>query len=395
MVNSISFAGVTSRLTKSVKSLNNTDIKTLVKYTSGETLNQVKDTFGNTFSSAATSAGVFEGVPFADFLRKMKKAQKGKYTKLTGEAIEKIKAGKVKLSELDKTTVQKFKDILTGKGKLSEKLKNIYTTGKTYLKDGTAAKQEIKNIINNNGAKEVVTETVKKEPGIFSKAMNLIKKPFVAAKNLVKKPFSNAAGALAKRFPKIAGKLGKLGKIGKILKSSGAGFMMAFSGIIEGVTEVIPTFKELGFKKGMKQLLKSTVKVAGDTAGFIGGQAVGSTVGALAGAKIGALLGSVAPGIGNVIGAGLGFVGGLLGSFVLGKITKSVTGPSEREIAKEQQEKQQCEQIAASEDNIKLLKEITAQKIAEEYNQYGKLSEDSLAALKILEKNGVSNPFAA
>ena len=46
------------------------------------------------------------------------------------------------------------------------------------------------------------------------------------------------------------------------MKSSGAGFMIVFSGITETFTEVIPTFKELGKKKGMKQILGEE-KVAG------------------------------------------------------------------------------------------------------------------------------------
>lgn len=374
MINSVSFSQGAKPIQPG-KLLNKQDINTLLKYASGDGLNQASaDTFGGTASSAAKSAGVFEGLPFAGFLKKVRKAQKGELKDVTNEAIK-------KLNKIDADTVKKYKDILTGEGKLSEKLKQIYTTGKNYLKDSGLAKQEVKDIINNSGAKEKVAETITKKPGIFSKAANFIKKPF-----------TKAAGALAKKFPNLAS---KLGKFGKMMKSTGAGFMLAFSGIIEGVTEVIPTFKELGFKKGMKQVLKSTVKVAGDTAGFIGGQAVGSTVGALAGAKVGALLGSVAPGIGNVIGAAVGFVGGLLGSFIAGKITKAVTGPSEREIAKEQQEQEQFEEIASSEENIELLKEITAQKIAEEYNQFGELSEDSLAALEILERNGIENPFAA
>ena len=165
----------------------------------------------------------------------------------------------------------------------------------------------------------------------------------------MKKPFTKVANKIKNILPESV--ISKFGKCGKFMKSSGAGFMLIFSGIAEGLTEVVPTFKELGFKKGIKQLGKSAVKVVGDTAGFIAGQAIGKTVGSIAGAKLGAVIGSVVPGVGTAIGAAAGFVCGLLGSFLAGKLTKSITGPSEREIAKEKQQDAESSEIATIETN--------------------------------------------
>ena len=167
-------------------------------------------------------------------------------------------------------------------------------------------------------------------------------------------------------------------RIGKLMKSTGAGFMLVFSGIIEGITEVYPTFKELGVKKGIKQLGKSAVKVLGDTFGFIAGE----NLGVAAGTAIGT---AICPGIGSAIGAACGFLGGLLGSFAMGKVTKAITGKSEREIAKEQQENNQLNKIASDNTAINELKEAAKLKLQEEYSQTGTLSEDSKIALQTLQ----------
>ena len=126
-------------------------------------------------------------------------------------------------------------------------------------------------------------------------------------------------------------KVGKLTKAKNFMKSSGLGIQIVFSGLSELLMEVVPTFKELGFKKGMKQLGKSAVRVLGDVAGYAGFQAVGAYAGSILFAGI--------PVVGPFLGAALGFGLGMVGSYLAGKVTDKITGPSERTLAEKQQEK--------------------------------------------------------
>lgn len=278
----------------------------------GNTAQQVAeeavDSFSSTAKSGMTSAAMFEGIPLLNLLRKNKKLDGKFYSE--------------GMKNLQETLNKAKKELFKGEGKLVTRIKNYFKAvdgnQKAYsdLRKEVAKKfKESKNATKavKEVTEEVVEETVKRAPSKLSKVVSVIKKPF-----------AKVGSKIAEKFPKFA----KAGKgFGKLMKTSGAGFMLAISGIIEMTQEVYPTFKELGAKKGMKQLGKSAVRVVGDTAGYI--------LGAKAGAAIGSL---ICPGIGTVAGAAIGLVGGLLGSFVMGKITKAITGPSEREIAQKQQE---------------------------------------------------------
>ena len=169
------------------------------------------------------------------------------------------------------------------------------------------------------------------------------------------------------------------------MKSSGAGLMLVFSGISEATTEVIPTFKELGAKKGIKQLGKSAVKVVSDTAGFVIGEQAGMAIGSAIGTAI-------MPGIGTAVGAVCGFIGGLVGSFVAGKVTKSLIGNTEREIAKEQAQQEQAKILHTNTASLEELKKSAIAKIEQEAAN-GELSEDSKIALQTLQNMENTNPF--
>lgn len=263
------------------------------------------DSFASTIKSGLAAAAIFEGIPLLNFLRKNKKIE-GKYY---SEGMKNLQKG------LDAAK----KDLFKGEGKFLTRLKNYFSAvdknQKAYadLKLEVAKKYRgIKNPakVANEVVEEAVESTVKKAPSKLSSAL--------------KKPFGKVGSAISKKFPQLA-KVG--GKFGKMMKTSGAGFMLAFSGITEIFTEIIPTFKELGPKQGFKQIGKSAVRILGDTAGYI--------LGAKAGAAIGT---AICPGIGTVVGSIVGFVGGMLGSFVAGKITEKIVGPTEREIVAKQQE---------------------------------------------------------
>lgn len=297
MVSNISFNGINQN-----QFIDNTKLVAKnVGNTAQKVADEAVDTFSSTAKSGMTSAGLFEGIPFINLLRKNKKLEGKAYS----EGMKKLQA----------TLDQAKKELLKGEGKFTTRLKNYFKAVDENQKAYSNLRSEVtkKFKANKNGTtvvkdvvQEATEETVKKAPSKLTA------------------PLKKVAEQVGKKFPKLA-KVG--GKFAKLMKTSGAGFMLAISGIMEMCTEVIPTFKELGAKKGMKQAGKSAIRVVGDTAGYI--------LGAKAGAAIGSF---ICPGIGTAAGAAIGLVGGLLGSFLIGKVTKAITGPSEREIAQKQQE---------------------------------------------------------
>lgn len=399
MVNSVSSVKALNQITNAAKEA---EVKKLVSYINGESLKQIPDTFESTTKSGAKSSGLFSGLPFINFLKNKKIG-----SKVFGKEIDAMSA---KLVEGDKATVQAFKDIFQKDGgKLADKLANyknvvdanaeVYssiTKATKLAKKATRATNKFNKLAGKlqtkTGNKLIDKLHSKRLAKLFNKAADLTTASEEAATKALSKTTEKAAAKAAGEGVKAAS---KFGKVGKLLKKSGAGFMLVFSGIMETFTEVVPTFKELGKEKGMKQVGKSAVKVVGDTAGFIAGQAVGKYAGALVGAKVGAALGSVVPGIGNVVGAAVGLIGGLLGSFVAGKITKAITGPSEREKAKEEQTKAAVDEISKNNESIDALKQAAAAKIQQELETNGALSEDSYIALDSLSKLENQNPFTA
>lgn len=343
------------------------DIKKLVKYVNGESLTDKPDSFSGTAKSAASSALLFEGIPLANLLRRNKKLDGKFYSDGMRELQDGINKSKEKL----------FK----GTDKLGQRIKNYMSD----VRKNQEAYSELK--------KAVKTEYKSAHPGLFKRGKNLVKKGFEklfpkttqkAAAKAAEKTAAKAATEAAKNVGKEAVKnVGKLGKFRNLLKTSGAGFMLAIDGVTELFTEVIPTFKGLGAKKGIKQAGKSAVKVVGNTAGWICGAKLGTAIGT-----------AICPGIGTAVGAAVGFVGGMIGSFITGKITKSIVGKNEREIAKEKNEKTAVNQISENNDKIKELQLLALQRIQEEAAANGGvLSEDSQAVLQAIENIGEVVPL--
>ena len=411
------------------------DVQKLVKYVGGEAIAQVPDTFTKATKDAVSGTLLFDGLPILNKIRLNKKT-KG--------------LGSEKFAQLDKKTFDNVRNLFKGEGKLSQRITD-FVSNNTKIRNefeavgalNKAANKSTKAATKATKAVEKAAEKIAKAEngGLFSRlsANRAVKKAAKASAkaknaryNFLKTKFTNTATEASKQSGKVATKLNKLGNMakngkfgkvgigaekvaskigggiskagsklggfGKVLKSSGAGIMLVFSGVIEGLTEVVPTFKELGAKKGMKQAGKSAVKVAGDTAGFVVGNQVGTALGAaagsaLAGTKAGAAIGSVFPGYGTAIGAVVGCICGFLGSWVAGKVTKKITGKSEREKAKEAQEKQQADAIANNSKSLEQLKAEAALKIQQEYQTTGKISKDSEEALKILENLEKTNPY--
>ena len=362
------------------------DINKLVKYSGTETLQDVPDTFSSTTKSAASSALFFEGIPLLNFLFRNKKVN-GTF----GNANLKI------LGQADKEALN---NLLKGDGKLSTRIadyiKHANQSKFVYMDEKAAVKAKAKAAKLAEKAKKLTDKAAKKPNSkiaeyFANKAETKSKKAISDCISKTEKAVDSRIAITTKtatpvKLGKIGTKLnkltkGKFGNISKFMKSSGAGIMLVFSGIIEGVTEVVPTFKELGTEKGLKQLGKSTIKVLGDTAGFIAGEQAGMALGSAIGTAI-------CPGIGTAVGAICGFVGGLLGSFAAGKITKAITGKSEREIANEQKTNENAKQVTNNTETSDTTQPIQNTQLAE-----NGLDQNSEKALEEIENLNATNPF--
>ena len=385
------------------------DIKTLLKYVNMEALKDVPDTFTSTTKSAASSSAFFEGIPFLNFLKKSKKISS--VVTSTGEQISVKEA----MKSIDAKSLEALKNVVTGKeGNVLSRLGNYIKTANeskrqyVNLRDAVKSASKAAKAVsaqNQNPAK--IMETINKAVQKADYFVNPAKAESATAKDAAKKaaealeknPNSKKLQRTLTKAVKKADKLalveqgakqtGKLGKLGKFVKSSGAGFMLVFSGVAECLTEVVPTFQELGKEKGLKQLGKSAIKVIGDTAGFIAGEQAGVAIGTAIGTLI-------CPGIGSAIGSAVGLIGGMVGSWAAGKLTKAITGSTEREIAKQQQEQETISEIANDEAKTEELINAAIARIQEEAElNNGELSEDSQIALEVLQNLETANPFAA
>ncbi len=136
-------------------------------------------------------------------------------------------------------------------------------------------------------------------------------------------------------------------------KSQGGPAMLVLEGATETITNVVPTFKQLGVKSGLKQVGKSAVKTVASVGGWVAGAALGT--------KIGAAIGSIIPipvagtAIGAVAGAAIGticsLIGGTLGSKLAKKGAEAVVGKDELVLAQEKQA-QQLAQAAQTNDTV-------------------------------------------
>lgn len=404
MVSSISSTNVLKQATTAVKQ---DDIKTLLKYVNNEALKEVPDTFSSTLKSGVGSAAVFEGIPVLNFLRKGKKVKELR----TSEGAKVVIKDAMKA--MDERTSNAFRNIFKGtEGTLGERIaKFVRTQNQTKkdfisLKDATKSANKASKLYTKRNPNKVnkmmsaIDDAIEKadyflnpmKTDIRSAKLSLDDAVEALAKNPSSKKLKKAVEKATQKLDKLNAafsggqQVGKFGKFGNFMKSSGAGLMLVFSGISEATTEVIPTFQELGAKKGLKQLGKSTVKVVSDTAGFVIGEQTGMALGSAIGTAI-------MPGIGTAVGAVFGFVGGLVGSFAAGKLTKALVGQSEREIAKEQMQQEQAALLQTDTASLEELKQSAKAKIeAEKAN--GTFNEDSQIALQTLENLEKANPFS-
>ena len=367
-----------------VSTANTEDVKKLVKYVNGELLQEKPDTFVSTTKSAAKGSVVWVGLPFVQLLRRNKKLSGKMFTEAMKNLAKNNEAALVQLKAKEISLLDYVNYASESKDTLNAIKKAVKTE---FQEKGFSKIFNCKQTIKK-GIKKVTKPIVSSAP---------VKKAKAGLKALGRTIFKDTGKKVLEEGGKQAVEKSALRKL---VKSSGAGAMLIFSGIIEGATEVLPTYRELGKEKGRKQLAKSAVKVTGDTIGFIAGEKIGTTAGLAAGTwvatKVAAATGTaICPGIGTAIGAVCGFIGGLLGSYVMGRVTKKITGKSEREKAKEAEQQKEIEQIAKNKEQMDELKEIAAQKIAGEIETTGTLSQNSQLALETLNKLEQENPFVS
>ena len=227
-------------------------------------------------------------------------------------------------------------------------------------------KETIKNI-NARHPYTSRSEAIKAGKDILQKEYGNIFKKHVAVDTVNR-------GTIGKILDKIPGyKSVRASGIGQAMGRSGAGWMLVLDGAVKTFTDVVPAFKELGFKSGMKQIAKSGTELVAGAAGWVAGDAAGTAIGAAIGTAI-------CPGIGTAIGSFLGkFIGGAVGGAVGAKAAKAVTGKTEIEKAQEAQMKEIAQQIETDpQTKLALAQQSYAQ--AEEILAQDPENKDALAA---------------
>ncbi|MBR2525138.1 hypothetical protein IKE67_01605 [bacterium] len=141
-------------------------------------------------------------------------------------------------------------------------------------------------------------------------------------------------------------------------------FMLVIEGGVETFTNVVPTFKQLGAKKGFKQLGRSATKTVASVAGWVAGSVVGSKLGNVVGAavgnnKVGAVVGAVASKVGS-------YAVGTIGQHYATKGVEKVLGKSELEKAKEEEAIRIAEAAQNNPEVFDALVEQAAQRLAME-----------------------------
>lgn len=167
----------------------------------------------------------------------------------------------------------------------------------------------------------------------------------------------------------------------KILKfGKGNGWFVGITAGIELLTQIIPSFTQLGAGSGIKQIGKSAVKTGASVGGWVGGMAVGAAIG------------SVLPGAGTVIGGAIGalcgIIGGCLGSWAATKATEKIVGKDELELAKEKQAKQLAEEARQNPQAAQQLLAAAGEKLQAE----GTESEDAKVAFGSLTRLAQNQP---
>ncbi len=260
----------------------------------------------NSESKVTDGLGLIAGLSAFCELNKFNKVANANDVK----ALDALKAG----FETSKQNVEQLK-------KATDNFKNIKgNAAAKSIFDANKVGQEIYNLQSTLPSAKTLKKVDAAKKATYEQAKVVLKKAAnaktVSEKEALLKSAKKLLGVSTKETAKAGSKAAKFVK--------GNALMLAISGGIELLTNVIPAYKELGATKGTKQLAKSTVKVAGDVAGFAAGTKVGAAVGTCIGGPVGTIVGGV-----------LGAVLGVVGSTLVSKALNKVVGKNEIEIAQE------------------------------------------------------------
>lgn len=235
---------------------------------------------------------------------------------------------------------------------LSSSAQNLYSTAQKaaeFAKANPANKEALKNatLAVAKADAAAYAETAKNATGFFAKTKNAlgITKLTQATKDL---------SAKSTTFKKCV----------DAYNNEAGTFMLVVEGGVETFANVVPTFKQLGFKKGMKQLGKSAVKTVASVAGWVAGSVAGSKLGNVVGAAVG----------NNKIGAIVGAVAGKVGSYAVGTVgqhfavkgVQKVLGKTELEKAKEEDALRIAQEAQNNPEVFDLLVQQAAERLAVE-----------------------------
>ena len=301
------------------------------------------------------------------------------------------------------------------------KTETLAETAKLKAAGGITSKGGLKYIFNKQSAKTIMegiptgdkfAKLDAATQSLYTKATNAAefakanpsnaKRAFMVANKRLAQANAMAHGQVAPTgfFGKVGGFLGKYTGISKlngalknlatkspvtanILKyGKGNGIFLAITAGVEVFTQIIPSFAQLGFTKGIKQIGKSIAKTAASIGGWIVGSAAGSYGGAALGAAIGTVGGPVGTVIGGVVGGLCGFLGGCVGAWAAGKAANKVVGKNELYIAKEEKAKELTDQVQNDPNAMNEVISTAAQRLEAE----GKETDDAKIAFGSLSK---------
>ena len=207
---------------------------------------------------------------------------------------------------------------------LSSATKDLYKKAQSYATAAAsttgnikgALKQANQHLTEANAA--AYAERAANATGIFSKVKNAL-----------------GITAVNKGLNNLAAKSPVFSKCLDAYRNESGTFMLVLEGGMEAATNVVPTFKKLGAKRGFKQLGKSAATTVSSVAGWVAGSALGSKVGSIIKAatgstKAGAVLGVFAD-------KACSYIGGSIVQHFASKGAQKLVGKSELEKAKEEE----------------------------------------------------------
>lgn len=342
------------------------NVNDLSKYVIGATINKQEEPSG-----IVSGAALMGGISGSVWALKNRKDLKGGFQQLAKESQAQkalVNSTSNKLAGATEVTSKAELERLAEKaGKINKK--TGLPKNEQLYKDIQAALKKGKNYTSN-------LKTIEQKQAFEALKAYNAKVATQMANGSTLRTIKNATGItkLSRATKELAAKSGKFRTLLKGVKGN-AGFAAISLGI--GVlSDVVPTFTQLGAEKGFKQLGKTVAKTGFEVAGW--------AAGAAAGAKLGAVVGSFCGPAGTVVGGAIGLLGGFVGSFVASKLGDKIVGPSEIELAEEKTAKQIAKVANSNKEGLDELALASYEQLVQRAAE-GTLTENDMEAKKALE----------